>query len=260
MKYALAIGFCLLAATPALGAESAKPDCAMAATHSLHASLPVMASAIRRGEDVVIVAIGSSSTAGSGASDAGHSYPAQLTHELQRRWPALAVTVLNKGVGGETAPQMVARFERDVIAHNPDLVIWQTGTNSLLRGESVESYAAVLRAGIATLKQAHADVILMDPQYAPKVLASSAHVRVIETMRAAARELKVGLFPRFAAMKSWVDGGRYAMSDLISPDSLHLNDTSYRCIARSLAAGIAQAVRAAPVPMAVNTRAEAGLR
>jgi lysophospholipase L1-like esterase len=260
VKYALAIGFGLLAATPALGADSAALDCPTGPIHNLQASLPVTASAIRRGEDIVIVAIGSSSTAGFGASDAAHSYPARLTHELQRRWPALAITVLNKGIGGETAPQMVIRFERDVIAHNPDLVIWQTGTNSLLRGESIESYSATLRAGIARLKQADADVILMDPQYAPKVLASSVHVRVVDTMRAAARELKIGLFPRFAAMKSWIESGRYAMTDLISPDSLHLNDTSYGCIARALAAGIAQAVRTAPVPMAVNTGAEAGLR
>lgn len=257
VTYALAVGIGLLAAAPAHAADA--PDCTAAPAPSLQAPLPVLASAIRRGEDVVIVAIGSSSTAGSGASDAAHSYPARLTHELQRRWPALAITVLNKGIDGETASQMVVRFDRDVMAHNPDLVIWQTGTNSLLRGEMMETYTATLRAGIAKLKRSHADVILMDPQYAPMVLASSAHLRMIDTMRTAARDLKVGLFPRFAAMKGWIDSGRYGMNDLISPDALHMNDTSYGCMARALAAGIAQAVRAAPMPMAA-ARADAGLR
>ena len=92
-------------------------------------SLPNTARAIRRGEALVIVAIGSSSTQGVGASDQAHTYPALLAEELRRRWPRLAVTVVNKGVGGETAEQMLARFTRDVLPYRPQLVIWQTGSN-----------------------------------------------------------------------------------------------------------------------------------
>ena len=73
-------------------------------------SLPNTARAIRRGAALVIVAIGSSSTQGVGASDQAHTYPALLAEELRRRWPRLAVTVVNKGVGGENAEQMLARF------------------------------------------------------------------------------------------------------------------------------------------------------
>src|SRR5436309_9958090 len=69
-------------------------------------SLPTTARAIRRGEALVIVAIGSSSTQGVGASDQAHTYPALLAEELRRHWPRLAVTVVNKGVGGENAQQM----------------------------------------------------------------------------------------------------------------------------------------------------------
>src|SRR5215510_15329288 len=68
-------------------------------------SLPNTARAIRRGEALVIVAIGSSSTQGVGASDEAHTYPALLAEELRHRWPRLAVTVVNKGVGGEDAEQ-----------------------------------------------------------------------------------------------------------------------------------------------------------
>jgi acyl-CoA thioesterase-1 len=38
--------------------------------------------------------------------------------------------VINKGVGGEMAFQMLARLERDVLPYHPQLVIWQTGSNS----------------------------------------------------------------------------------------------------------------------------------
>jgi acyl-CoA thioesterase-1 len=80
-----------------------------AVTH-FKVSLPNTARAIRRGEALGIVAIGSSSTQGVGASDQAHTYPALLAEELRRRWPRLAVTVVNKGGGGETADLMLARF------------------------------------------------------------------------------------------------------------------------------------------------------
>src|SRR5229473_6932287 len=121
-------------------------------------TLPQTARAIRRGEALVIVAIGSSSTQGVGASDQAHTYPALLAEELQRRWPRLAVTVVNKGVGGEDAEQMLARFPRDVLPYRPQLVIWQTGSNSALASEDVQGYEKTVREGIGQLKAAHMDI------------------------------------------------------------------------------------------------------
>ena len=44
---------------------------------------------------------------------------------------------------------MLARFDNDVIAENPDLVLWQVGTNSVLRDHSLSTHAALLREGVA---------------------------------------------------------------------------------------------------------------
>src|SRR5919108_3216616 len=103
-------------------------------------TLPHTARAIRRGEALVIVAIGSSSTQGVGASDQARTYPALLAEELRRRWPRLAVTVVNKGIGGENAQQMLARFPRDVLPYHPQLVIWQTGSTSALQSGDLQRY------------------------------------------------------------------------------------------------------------------------
>ena len=59
-------------------------------------TLPNTARAIRHGKALIIVAIGSSSTQSVGASDQAHTYPARLAEELRRRWPHLAVTVVNR--------------------------------------------------------------------------------------------------------------------------------------------------------------------
>src|SRR5262252_344571 len=209
-------------------------------------TLPNTARAIRHGKALTIVAIGSSSTEGVGASDQAHTYPAQLAEELRRRWPQLVVTVVNKGIGGDTAPKVLARFPRDVLPYHPQLVIWQTGTNHALTSEDVQGYEHTLREGIAQLKAAHMDVILMDLQYAPRVLGRPLHTAIIDALSRAAADLKVAVFRRFSVMRYWVTSGQYKIEDIITRDQLHMNDTSYGCIARLLADSLASAALTTP--------------
>jgi acyl-CoA thioesterase I len=227
-------------------------------------TLPHTARAIRRGKALVIVAIGSSSTQGIGASDQAHTYPALLAEELRRRWPRLAVTVVNKGVSGETAEHMLARFTRDVLPYRPQLVIWQTGSNQALVSEDVQGYEKTVREGIARLKATHMDVVLMDPQYAPRVLGQPRHKAIVDTIGRAGNDLKVAVFRRFAVMRHWVTSGQSKMEDVISRDQLHMNDASYNCIARILADSLAAAALATPPaqtddPVAVGRELRAGM-
>jgi acyl-CoA thioesterase I len=206
--------------------------------------LPNTARAVRRGRVVTIVAIGSSSTAGAGASDVAHAYPARLAEELRLRWPRLTVQVVNRGVGGETAEQMLARFERDVLPYSPQLVIWQTGSNSTLLGKDIAVYEATVRRGITQLQVARIDIVLMDPQYAPRVLARPIHRRIVDTINLIASDLKVAVFHRYDVMHHWVTSGQLTMEDMVSRDQLHMNDRSYACIARLLADALETAAQA----------------
>lgn len=242
----LGVVLILGAVAPATAAHSALRCTAPAEVTRFTVTLPNTARAIRRGEALVIVAIGSSSTQGVGASDPAHTYPALLAEELQRRWPRLAVTVVNKGVGGEHAEQMLVRFTRDVLPYRPQLVIWQTGSNHVLEREDMQSYEKTIRQGIARLKAAHTDVILMDPQYAPRVLRRPLHRAVVDTLAWVANDLKVAVFRRFAVMRHWVTSGQYEIEDILSRDQLHMNDASYHCIARLLADSLTAAALAAP--------------
>lgn len=238
----------LLSAVLSATAEPPELRCtAPEAVTRFKVTLPHTAHAIRRGPDLVIVAIGSSSTAGVGASDPAHAYPARLAKELQYRWPHLAVTVVNQGVGGETAAQMLTRFTRDVFPYHPHLVIWQTGSNQALMSEDVQGYEKTVRTGIARLKAAHMDVILMDPQYAPRLLARPLHRAFVNIIGALGNELKVAVFQRFAVMQHWVKTGQYRVEDIITRDQLHMNDASYSCIARLLADSLASAALATPL-------------
>jgi acyl-CoA thioesterase-1 len=232
---------------PVSAAPPTLPCTAPEAVTRFTVPLPTTARAIHRGAALVIVAIGSSSTQGVGASDQAHTYPALLAEELRHRWPGLAVAVVNKGIGGEKAEQMVARFTRDVLPYHPQLVIWQTGSNSALQSGDVQAYEHTIREGIARLKAAHIDVILMDPQYAPRILARPLHTAIVDTISAVSNDLHVAVFQRFAVMRYWVTSGQSKMEDLLSPDQLHMNDASYYCIAHLLADSLASAALATPL-------------
>lgn len=241
-----ALALALSVAPPARAAHEALRCAAPEELTRFSVALPNTARAIRQGRELVIVAIGSSSTEGVGASDPAHAYPAVLAEELRSRWPRLTVTVINKGVSGEVISQVLPRFERDVLPHRPQLVIWQTGSHHALGAGDVEAYSAAIREGIGRLKAARMDVVLMDPQFAPRVLARPLHSRVVDSIGSVANDMKVAVFRRFAVMQHWVSSGQYRMDEVVARDGLHLNDVSYGCIARLLADSLTAAARAAP--------------
>jgi acyl-CoA thioesterase-1 len=107
---------------------------------------------LKRGQPLTIVAVGSSSTSGAGASSSAASYPSRLEVELKERFPTAAIRVLNRGVGGEEVQDMVARFDTTVLGEKPDLVLWQVGSNTVLRGHSVIAAFAVIAQGLRRLK------------------------------------------------------------------------------------------------------------
>jgi acyl-CoA thioesterase I len=188
---------------------------------------------------VVIVALGSSSTAGAGASSDAASYPSRLAMELSRYFPFQPITVLNRGVNGELAVDMLARFDRTVAAEHPDLVLWQLGTNAILRGHERWPSSSLIRDGIRRMKAIGADVVLIDPQFAPKVIVKPDVEEMVELISAAARQEHVGLFHRFALMRHWHHVDAMPFEAFVSSDGLHMNDWSYGCLATAVAGAIA---------------------
>jgi lysophospholipase L1-like esterase len=199
-------------------------------------------------DPVTIVAIGSSSTAGAGATSPAGSYPSRLSAELQRLYPGRSITVLNRGVNGEEVNDMLARFETSVMAENPDLVLWQVGTNSVLRSSPLAAANILIREGVRRLKASGADVILIDPQFAPKVIAKPEAEVMVGLLATAAKEANVDVFQRFAAMRYWHEDDDIPFSAFITPDDLHMNDWGYACVAKLLGGAIADAVNRARTP------------
>ena len=239
---ALAALFC--AASGSSNAESIVrvPKCAgPAELVQLEHPLRRIGRRIASGLPITIVAIGSSSTEGVGASAPAMNYPSRLAVELKGLFPRSVVRVVNRGVGGETARDMLARFDSQVLAEAPDLVVWQVGSNSVLRDQPISHAGALIRDGVRKLKEMGADVVLMNPQYAPKVIAKRDADLMVDLISLTAKQVHVDLFQRFALMRHWRLAENIPFNVFLSPDELHLNDWSYGCIAKLLAGAIAEA-------------------
>lgn len=243
------------AQTPAQPAPAIAPACA-APNEYTRLELPLLRTALSlaSGEPVVIVAVGSSSTFGAGASSPAASYPSRLEADLKARFPGTPITVVNRGVNGEDARQMLARFDETVIGEKPDLVLWQVGTNAVLRDHALSGEAPLIREGIRRLKAAHADVVLIDSQYAPKVIAKSDAPAMVDLLRAQARDEKVSVFHRWDIMRHWHDVDGVSFETLLSPDGLHMNDWSYGCIAKLLSMAITDAARSPAMALVPGRR------
>jgi acyl-CoA thioesterase-1 len=200
--------------------------------------LPHTTERLAAGKSLTIVALGSSSTYGTGASKPEHAYPNRLAALLQARFPEAQIHVLNRGVGGELGAGTAQRIAQDVLPEKPDLVIWQVGTNEVLRDIDPEEPMQAVRAGIAQMKSAGADIVLMDIQYAPAVLMHTRYREMERALWTTARITGVPLFHRFALMRDWAEHGNMKMSVMVGPDRLHMTDTSYDCLARQLNASI----------------------
>lgn len=242
--------------TPALSDDlnsvfKAQPCVQSKSLAQLDAPMTRVAKLLDAHEPVTIVAVGSSSTGGAGASSPAYSYPSRLERELRQRFPDTPIKVINQGVNGEDAGSMMARMDA-VLAPKPDLVIWQLGTNTLLRDGSIPETGNLLQAGIAQIRKTGADVLLIDPQFAPRVNAKPATSEMVGLIAYIAKQAHVPVFRRYVAMRHWHEDQAIAFDRFIIADGLHMNDWGYSCLARLMADNIATSV--------ARSRAVAGAR
>jgi lysophospholipase L1-like esterase len=219
-------------------------------------SLPHVAGKLVAGKPVVIVAFGSSSTAGYGASSPDFNYPNRLAAQLRRQYPTADISVINAGIGGEDAPEMMKRLQKEVIDVHPDLVIWQVGTNAVLRNLDPGDTARMVEDGITRIQAAgDADVVLVDPQYSPRVTERPESASKMVKLLSKVAELRhVGIFPRFEVMREWHEKQALPVESFVIADGLHMNDWGYACFAQLLGDDIIRSV--GQIKLGVNVPAD----
>ncbi len=232
---ALAIGFGLMT----FGGAHAQADACPAVKSAFDAKAANLVH-LDSGPDRVldILAIGSSSTEGVGASAPSRTYPAQLAEELTHE-DGIAAEVKNAGIGGELAVKTLQRLKAALKTARPELVIWQVGTNDAIVGVDEALFRATVESGIAAVRAASVPLVLVGPQFSPKIPDVARYQRFVAMVDEIGERLRVPVLSRYAMMKQ---AGAKTLA-LLSGDGLHMSDLGYRCLARALAEEIEDASR-----------------
>ena len=179
-----------------------------------------------------LVAFGSSTTEGFGASGPEHGYPAIMCSTLLPHFPG-GIVLANQGISGESAIEMDGRLDA-VVAAEPDLVLWQTGSNDVTRPVPLDLFERLTRRGLARLARTGADLVLVDQQYSRALEEASAFPAYRDALHRLGQEAGAAVFPRYALMLAWCDGVAFTR-DTLSPDGTHMADPGYALLGEALA-------------------------
>jgi acyl-CoA thioesterase-1 len=239
MNRALLIAALLLApgvraqdAPPPLSPQCEAPNSDIAAP----APLPRLAERLEKGGVIRILAIGSSSTWGVGASARGKTYPALLRGILEGALKGTKAEIINRGVSGEVAQTTAERLRTAIALDKPDLVLWQVGTNDALARVDPADFSETVRSTLSWLKSSNIDVVLVGLQYAPKFARDDSFFAIREALKKVAASENVLYVRRYDAMQ--FIAAHQASAGLVSSDDLHLNDLGYLCMAEHVARAV----------------------
>jgi len=151
--------------------------------------------------------------------------------------------VVNKGVPRQTAQQMLDRFPSDVIAEDPILVIWETGTTDAVRGVEIDDFAAALQDGIDQLKTRSIDIILIDMQFSHSTVTVIDFERYLSTLHRVGEVNELYVFPRFEMMRYWSEQSVFNFDGVAKAERATLAANVYECIGRKLAEAIRLALQ-----------------
>jgi len=208
--------------------------------------LPNVAAALQKRKVIRILAIGASATTGRRGA-----YIEQIEKILEQAVKGLDVIVINRGVSGELAADAEQRIKTEVALTEPDLVLWQVGTNDALAYVPIDELRDTIVQTIHWLKDHKVDVVLVGLQFVHRK-AQDDHYRTVRDMiRSIGQQEKVVVVRRSEAMRlisqaAGSGGGLF-------PEEFARTEAGYACLAEYVARAIAlgsfgRGLRDQPVP------------
>jgi lysophospholipase L1-like esterase len=236
-----------IALTAVLPASAAEENCPRAKSMLMQkARLRDLAKQVSSKTGLKVLAIGSSSTRGIGASSPATSYPARFEHDLERQFGS-NVDVVNAGVNGETADATMARLEERITADRYDLVVWQVGTNDAVKGADEQAFRAFVELGVKLVKSKNMDIVLLDPQFFPGVKDPVRYERFVDIIKTVGEETSTPVLSRYKLMKDWAEKAPDDLRTMLSGDGFHMSDRGYYCLANAMASAVTDLI-APPAP------------
>ncbi len=174
-------------------------------------------------------------------------YVTLVADSLKRSYPDRAVEVIGAGISGNKVPDLQARLERDVLAHEPTHVVIYIGINDVwhfyefdhVTGTERDAFEQGLRDLVAAMQEAGAEVLLCTPSVIGEDPGSDTPVnqRLIEyaeISRAVANTSGAHLCDLRAAFEQHLQTHNpdKAYEGILTSDGVHLNEAGNRFVAR----------------------------
>ncbi len=171
--------------------------------------------------------------------------------ELIETMPASAlkgidVVMINRGVSGELAANAATRMKNEVALDEPDLVLWQVGTNDALAYVDAQDFAATVKDQIEWLKARKVDVVLVGLQFAPEMLRDAHYAKIRDTLRQVAAQENVIVVRFFEAMQIIEQAAREGSAPVV--EEFDRSESGYNCLAQYVARAITLGVFAKSMP------------
>lgn len=155
----------------------------------------------------------------------GYSWPAYVRNKLGR-------TVLNKGIGGQTSAEMLARFDTDVVANKPTHCVIECGINDAVQQEKLQTLAQTQANVIAMVNKCRLNgivpILMVPTPTRASALSESMHAG-IDQIRAwqysYATSEKITIVDAYNLFIHATSG--QIITSLFSPDCLHPNADGY---------------------------------
>jgi lysophospholipase L1-like esterase len=167
-----------------------------------------------------------------------------LERILERTVKGLDVEIVNRGFSGELAEAAGERLKIEVALNEPDIVLWQVGTNDALARVPVKSFETSLGASVRWLKEHDVDVILVGLHYRRQVAKDPHYQAIRRALRRIATEQGVLRIGRYEAME--VLSRTNAARGQPEQEDFGLTEAGYDCMAQYIARSIAVGLFAKP--------------
>jgi acyl-CoA thioesterase-1 len=225
------------AATPPAPPPVAAPfsqDCQIGSTAIVEeSSLPHVVAALQSRKQIKILAIGASPV----LSRRVHgSHGDTVSRLLKQAVTGLDVVMINRGVSGELSAQAAQRIKNEVALTEPDLVLWQVGTNDALAYVPLDEFEQTVTDTLAWLKEHKVDVVLVGLQYVDRMKVDDNYRAVRVALRKIAAKENVMIVRRYEAQQ-FLARAESGGGGLV-PDEFQRNEAGYVCLSQYMAQAI----------------------
>jgi acyl-CoA thioesterase-1 len=185
---------------------------------------------LKNGENAKIVFLGDSTTEQNATTNGQPNSVGLLTTWLQSQYPS-QLTVINSGISGNSIVQMKDRLSKDVLAHNPDLVVICSGINDAIGTNNItlEKYRADYNQVIrAIISYNNPDIIIRTPNVLINPASNTTMVPFIEASKAIAARYNLGLYDLYAQMAIDIENGTISLTvPAFMQDGIHPNENGH---------------------------------